>query len=256
MKKTILLATSLLILCACKKDSLPEDETVTDICGNTYKTVTIGSQVWMAENLASTKYDTESERAGELIQEADGSGDIPYFVDSRIKENWTDKGVSAEELSDEQIKKLGLLYNWSAAMGFTAEESWEQKGLYDGDRQGICPNGWHLPSQVEWDELEKNVRTLCGDPETGREGKYLKSSTGWHEGGNGTDNVKFNILPAGGSDGKQIICVGRYAQIWTSTAYNNEEAYDDWLNYNSEDIVAFDSLKKNARSIRCVRNAK
>lgn len=258
MKKSILFASSLLILCACEKNPSPKDDTVTDICGNTYRTVTIGNQVWMAENLASTKYDTESERAGELIPKGDGSGSgyEPYFVDSRIKEHWTDNGTFAKNLKDEQIKKLGLLYNWSAAMGFTAEESWNQKGLYDGNRQGICPNGWHMPSQVEWDELEKSVRGICGDTKTGMEGKHLKSATGWHKDGNGTDDVKFNVLPAGGSDGKQIICVGNYAQIWTSTAYDNEEAYDDWLNYDSDDVVAFDSLKKNARSIRCVKNAK
>lgn len=162
----------LLALVACEKnDPDPKAETVTDICGNTYSTVTIGNQVWMAENLESTKYDTESERAGEVIPESDGSGSgyMPFYVDSRIREKWTDKGTFAEDITDEQIQKFGLLYNWAAAMGYAAEESWKQVGMYDGDRQGICPNGWHLPSQVEWDELERTVRTMCGDPKTGLE---------------------------------------------------------------------------------------
>ncbi len=262
----VALAGVVMAFSACKKNdsgSEPEKETVTDICGNTYKTVKIGTQTWMAENLACTKYDTESELAGGVIAEGDGkgSGFQPYYMDSRIKEKWTDKGKFADNISDEQIKKLGLLYNWAAAMGYaTAEEAWKKEGIYEGNRQGICPNGWHLPSQVEWDLLEATVRDICGDAKTGTEGKHLKSKTGWasSEGITSDDAVNFCALPAGESDGSQIICVGAYLQIWTSTALTGkfqDEAYDDWFTFNSDDIVSFDSYKKNARSVRCLKNS-
>lgn len=258
---SIALVAMLLALCACQKNE-PAADSVTDICGNTYKTVKIGNQIWMAENLACTKYDTESELAGGVIAEGDGkgSGYQPYYVDSRIKEKWTDGGKFAGNITDEQIKKLGLLYNWAAAMGYaTAEEAWNKTGTYDGNRQGICPNGWHLPSQDEWDLLETTVRDICGDEKTGFEARHLKSKTGWasKEGITSDDALNFCALPAGESNGSQIICVGAYLQIWTSTALTSkyqDEAFDEWFSYNSDDVVAFDSFKKNARSVRCVKN--
>ncbi|MCQ2336246.1 MAG: hypothetical protein MJ010_03585 [Paludibacteraceae bacterium] len=260
----VALAGVVMAFSACKKNDSgsepkpePKKETVTDICGNKYSVVKIGTQTWMAENMACTKYDTESELAGGVIAEGDGkgSGFQPYYMDSRIKEKWTDKGKFADNISDEQIKKLGLLYNWAAAMGYTNEEALNQTRMYDGNRQGICPNGWHLPSQVEWHELESAIKEEYDEGKTGTEGKHLKSSSGWFENGNGTDDKGFCVLPAGGSDGDKLLNVGYYAQIWTSTAYDNEEAYDDVFMYNSDDIVAFDSYKKNARSVRCLKNS-
>lgn len=251
-------ATVLAVVVSCGKDNGdPKSMTVTDIDGNTYGTVQIGNQIWMAENLACTRYDTESERAGEYILQGIGENDAytPYYVDSRVKENWTDNGKFADKITDEQIKRLGLLYNWAAAMGFTAEEAWNQVDKYDGDRQGICPNGWHLPSRDELEVLELNVAATCGDTRSGFEGKHLKSATGWHSDGSGTDDLAFCLLPAGGSDGKQIINVGYYTHIWSSTARTNDKAFDDQFVYNTDDIQAFYSLKKNARSVRCIKDS-
>ncbi|MDR0517648.1 MAG: hypothetical protein LBH25_11450 [Fibromonadaceae bacterium] len=112
----------------------------------TYKTVKIGEQTWMAENL---KYNA--------------------------------KGSKCYDNKEENCQKYGRLYNWETA-------------------KKACPSGWHLPSNEEWDKL---YRYADGDKGTGSPymsetaGKLLKSSSGWYNGGNGTDAYNFSALPGG-----------------------------------------------------------
>ena len=111
--------------------------------------------------------------------------------------------------------------------------------------RGICPMGWHLPSNTEWETLF----TAVGGPFTA--GKILKSESGWAFDGNGTDDVGFSALPAGvrGNYGN-IYGDGRYAHFWSSTEY----AHIMGLNFNYESAsLGYDGVD-NGVSVRCVKD--
>ena len=149
----------------------PVSDTVTDVDGYVYRTVTIGSQTWMAENLRVT---------------CDPSGNpiTSYFYDD-------DPANGA---------RYGRLYTWDVAMnGSTAEGA-----------QGICPDGWHIPTDAEWYELFNH---LDGEALAGA---HLKpgGSTG------------FDALLAGGADFRgNYVYMGEFALFWSSTEVSDERAY-------------------------------
>lgn len=131
-------------------------ETLTDIDGNVYNTVQIGSQCWMKENLRATKYAN-----GTPISVGDDSYSTSiacYYYPDNDAGNVTD---------------YGLLYNWKAAMGGSSSSVSNPSGV-----QGICPIGWHLPSAAEWSQLVSGVTPLevnnCGNA------KKFASQTGWN----------------------------------------------------------------------------
>src|SRR4029078_12512714 len=114
----------LILVISCKKDN-ETPATVTDIDGNVYHTVTIGTQVWMVENLKTTKY-----RNGDLIGTT-----IPATLDisseSTPKYQWAYKG------EESNVATYGRLYTWYAV----------------ADSRNVCPTGWHVPSDAEWTTL-------------------------------------------------------------------------------------------------------
>jgi Fibrobacter succinogenes major domain (Fib_succ_major)./Collagen triple helix repeat (20 copies). len=122
-----------------------------------YRTVTIGDQTWMAENL---NYEVET-----------GS----YCYNDTLS----------------NCQKYGRFYTWAAAVGKSETECGLGKicDLGNGKVRGICPEGWHLPDTTEWGELNKAV----GGRETA--GKKLKSTEGWNNNGNGTDDFGFSAVP-------------------------------------------------------------
>ena len=155
--------------------------------GTIYKKITIGTQTWMAENL---NYD---------IPESDDGTNLCY------------------ENSADNCEKYGRLYRWYTAMDI--DESYYDK-LWNGsdiNHQGICPVGWHLPSDAEWDTLVNFV----GDSLTA--GKKLKSQNGWRNNGNGTDEYGFSALPGGRSTGGSSFYNAFEDGYWWSAteAYNN-----------------------------------
>ena len=207
--------------------------------GRTYKTVVIGSQTWMAENL---NYKT---------------------ADSYCYED-----------SSKNCDEYGRLYTWAAAMDSAGK--WTTNGKGCGFKKtcspkypvrGVCPSGWHLPTKEEFETLFSTVggRTIAG--------KMLKSASGWgklHSRGNGSDDYGFSVLPAG-----MRYDDGHYqdrwtdASFWSSTESGDYGAYIIYFNgtddhdgpsrvsiFNYEDsIVDQSSLEKNEGfSIRCVKN--
>ena len=122
-----------------------------------YRTVTIGKQTWMAENL---NYEVET-------------------------------GSSCYNDTLSNCQKYGRFYTWAAAVGKSEDECGYGKYCNLGNEKvrGICPEGWHLPDTTEWGELNKAV----GGRETA--GKKLKSTEGWNNGGNGTDDFGFSAVP-------------------------------------------------------------
>ena len=160
--------------------------------GQTYKTVQIGSQTWMAENL---NYETASS----------------YCYND----------------SASYCAKYGRLYTWAVAMDSAG--TWTTNGKGCGNDKtcsptypvrGVCPSGWHLPTQTEWNTLF----TAVGGQSTAS--TKLKSSSGWNSDGNGTDSFGFSALPAGGRDNGGYDYEGYGAYFWSSTENDNDFACD------------------------------
>ena len=178
-----------------------------------YKIVTIGEQIWMAENLAYLPSVSKPEDA------ATSDGDPLYFVF-----NYDGKDVNAAKATKE-YKTYGVLYNWYAAMNQKNATGGNADAIPSGI-QGICPNGWHLPSKAEWKKLENFVADelapVEGNVWTDDEGnKYSDKdcknvwsaltgkldADGWGESGmidenpdlakGPRDTYGFNVIPAG-----------------------------------------------------------
>ena len=225
----------------CRTDSVDTCEygTLTDERdGQTYKTVTIGTQIWMAENLnyaytgVPYKYTYK---------------DSSYTSDST---SWCYDNVPAN------CAKYGRLYTWAAAMDSVGTWSANGKGCGDGKTcsptypvRGICPEGWHLPDTTEWHTLF----TAVGGKSTA--GKMLKSTSGWNISGNGTDAYAFSALPAGSRYiNGNFNFEGNYASFWSSTEDDSYYAYDLHLRYDFGNAYLYNDLKTYGLSVRCVKD--
>ncbi|MBG0858656.1 MAG: hypothetical protein IQL11_04070 [Bacteroidales bacterium] len=199
---------------------------VSDIDGNDYMTIQIGTQVWMAENLRTTRY-------------SDGTS-IPYITESTE----TTHGFSwyNNELSSYKTV-FGALYNWYAV----------------ADSRNLCPTGWHVPTSTEWSTL----KTYLGD-ETVAGGRLKeKGTTHWLSPNYGGFNESgFSALPGGwyyfeeGFNLSQFNNIGYQGSWWTSTSAYPGTLYADiviigWSGpYLSGDL----SNKLNGFSVRCIKN--
>ncbi|MFZ4465321.1 MAG: FISUMP domain-containing protein [Bacteroidales bacterium] len=228
-----------------------ETAMVKDVDGNTYKTVKIGDQWWMAENLKTSHY-------------ANGT-EIPLITGS---ESWasleyTDKAFCYYDDSASNAQIYGALYNWAAAMNGAGSSE-----LIPSQVQGACPTGWHLPSDGEWMELEMNLGMsyeevwLVGWRGT-NEGTKMKETTGWFENGNGTNSCGFAALPAGIRDDKGIFSdAGKIVHYWSTTEYFNFTtlAFNRKLSYKQSGIGFFHAShlygypKNFGFSVRCLKD--
>jgi uncharacterized protein (TIGR02145 family) len=194
--------------------------------GQTYKTVTIGTQTWMAENL-----NLET--------------DYSYCYND----------------SAEYCDKYGRLYTWAAAMDSVGTWSTNGKGCGYGNVcsatypvRGVCPEGWHLPSHEDWWILLRAV-----DPDGGyvglTSGKALKSKTGWNDNGNGDDAFGFAALPAGHRGVRDgFHWIGESARFWSSSG-GDTYAYYVYMSMDG-DIADLDNLSpKFGYSVRCIKDS-
>lgn len=207
--------------------------------GQVYRTVKIGDQTWMAENL------------NYAYNEPTAQEDSSSFCYNNIAES---------------CAKYGRLYLWSAAMDSAAVFSDDSKGCgYNHNRtcsasepvRGVCPEGWHLPSYDEWNTLV----TAVGDSSTA--GTMLKSQTGWAaEKGTpaGSDAYGFSALPAGyrsDADNNPGIyhfdIVGNSAYFWSSSVRYGS-GYFMTLEFNCEKAEMFGTGQAYAVSVRCLKD--
>jgi len=213
---------------------------VTDIDGNTYNSVKIGSQIWMAENLKVTKY-------------PDGTPIVNGTAVPNI--GYTDKYYFIYQDDPNYKNTYGLLYTWSATTnGFSSSAN--PSGI-----QGVCPTGWHVPAN---DEKTQLINYLAGPGEAG--GK-LKSTgtTYWQSPNTGASNESgFNALGTGTffyqlAHRYEYGLINQWNSIWTATTNPNHvdqtTAYAFTLGYNipSSDIDNSDN-KGNGESVRCVKD--
>jgi uncharacterized protein (TIGR02145 family) len=149
--------------------------------------------------------------------------------------------------------KYGRLYSWATAMGIGTKYNREWWGGSDENHKGICPGGWHIPSDYEWDILMDFVGLS--------EGLKLKATYGWnsndYEGvsGNGTDDYRFSALPGGnGNSDGGFGDVGTYGYWWSASESDDETAYNRYMGYNL-DFMEWDYVDKSDWfSVRCIKD--
>ncbi len=163
--------------------------------GKTYKTVKIGNQVWMAENLAFKP----------------SSGNYWAYDDD-----------------NSNVAKYGYLYDWETA-------------------NNVCPVGWHLPSDNEWTVLTDYL----GD----EAGTKMKSTSGWKDGGNGTNESGFNGFPGGCRDyNGDFDGIGYYGYWWSSSEDDTFYAWGRKLGSNFGGVFSYYGYKADGFSVRCLRD--
>lgn len=210
--------------------------------GQTYHTVMIGSQCWMRENL------TIGEVINTNLMQTDNDVIEKYCYND-------DPSLCAI---------YGGLYQWDEMMRYDTSSS---------KNQGICPDGWHIPSDMEWKVLEGAIDSLygVGDPiwdqlaDRGyNAGKYLKSKELWKEAGKGSDLYCFTGLPAGAVKhiGGRMYGLGSYSCFWSSTQVNSHQSISRSLTYKwrpfkytaGDKVGRYNSYKRSGFSVRCLKD--
>ena len=201
--------------------------------GNIYQTVTIDNQVWMAENL---KY-LPNVVTPTIISDTD-----PYYyvydyygndvVEAKIEENYTTYGV---------------LYNWPAAMAGSTSSNANPSAV-----QGICPAGWHLPSEAEWAQL---IDYLGGEYVAGGKLKEI-GLMNWEDPNEGaTNEAGFKALPGGYNGwGGYFEELGTQGYWWSATDNSSEFSWSSKMNYDDDGVSVQGNYKQFAYSVRCVKD--
>ncbi|MCX6258772.1 MAG: fibrobacter succinogenes major paralogous domain-containing protein [Bacteroidia bacterium] len=208
--------------------------TITDYDGNTYNTVQIGSQCWMKENMKTTHY-------------SDGTALIDDTNAGDISGNFITKFWFVYNNTMSVKTTYGLLYTWAAIMNGANSSSSNPSGI-----QGICPTGWHIPSDAEFTQL---INFLGSDSIAG--GKLKEAgNTHWNDPNSGATNSSgFTALP----------CGGRYAGAvfgglftdgiwWSATESDASYSWERCVGYDHEQVHRLNYYKSTGFSVRCVRD--
>ncbi len=209
-----------------------------------YKTVKIGDQIWMAENLAYLPSVSPSSQ---------GSASAPHYYVNGYQ------GIDvAAAKQHANYKTYGVLYNWPAAMAGAASSSANPSKV-----QGVCPAGWHLPSDAEWKQLEMALGMTRSQADASglrgnNQGTQLKTTSGWASNGNGTNTSGFSALPGGCRfDGIGTFhSVGNNGYWWSSTELGSSHAWFRGLDKRTDYVYVerVGSSKAYGISVRCVRD--
>ena len=224
-KNVILLAV---ILCCIELPGL-QAQTVRDIEGNVYKTVTIGKQVWMKENLKTTKYNDGKAIPLVTDDKAWGALTTPAYC-------WYNNTAAASKNTN------GALYNW-----------------YTVNTNKLCPKGWHVPADAEWRIL---TTYLGGESVAG--GKLKETGTAhWESPNTGATNESGFTAFSGGSrnhagafdiSGSNAIFFRSNACWWSSSELTDFNAFYRRLYNTLSDIYSSLSVKQSGYSVRCLKD--
>lgn len=177
--------------------------------GKIYRTVSIDSQVWMAQNL-----------------------------------NYFRVGVCYNK-DFESCSKYGRLYNWAEVMNGSSSSTASPSGV-----NGICPAGWHVPSNAEWQIM---LTAVGGGTAAGTK---LKSTSGWNFSANGIDLYGFRALPAGyyaAEDGSSGY-IGYFGNWWSTTEYSASHVLNRTMDSDNADVFIEVDSKVNRYSLRCAQD--
>ncbi|NLA15939.1 MAG: hypothetical protein GX877_05310 [Bacteroidales bacterium] len=215
MKKILFALLAFALFYSCTPQEVPIFTFTDSRDGKEYKMVKIGTQIWMAENLAFMPYVTNlSEEVTTKKQ---------YFVYDY------DGGDLAAAKATENYETYGALYNWHAAL--TA-----------------CPDGWHLPTHEEWKQLAGHVKNNVG-------GRLKAITHWKEPNINANNRSGFSALPGGAlSHPLQYRDIGEAGYWWTATADDQENARCLELSYQHNVGLETQTFKADGLSVRCVRN--
>jgi len=220
--------------------------TISDIDGNNYKTITIGTQTWMAENLKTKKYNN-----GDFIGTT-SPATLQIYNESNPKYQWAYDG------GERNVFNYGRLYTWYTVT----------------DNRNLCPTGWHVPTEIEWTTfaayLTNNDYGYLGNKSYPGEGYYLAKSmasqSGWNtssmagEAGNDQANNNtsgFSALPGGVVYNGYFNSIGELGEWWSSTTSGISTANTAWCRYmvyNYHGLSRYESSKIMGLSVRCIKD--
>ena len=206
----------------CIKDTALLPFKVIDIDGNAYDTVHIGTQVWLKQNLKTTKF---------------SNGDaIPNYVSNSTYSNLTTAAYSNYNNDTATANIYGKMYNWYAV----------------NDSRGLCPTGWHVPTDNEFSALRAY---LGGDTIAGGKLKEVGLFY-WALPNTAADNVSgFTALPGGYRNTTgNYFNLTYYCYLWSATESTSTFAWYYYLSYNYATFNRIDNNKKLGHSVRCIKN--
>ncbi|MDR2554264.1 MAG: hypothetical protein LBC64_02440 [Fibromonadaceae bacterium] len=203
--------------------------------GEDYETVVIGKQTWLKRNLNYVPTDTG------------------VATNSRCYEDKSDN-----------CDKYGRLYDWATAMALPDNcNKASCASQIKPPHKGICPAGWHIPTNADWEKLFRYADGSSGTDspyKSGIAGKYLKAADGWNDyngvSGNGEDKFGFSALPSGTSyleDGN-FYNAGNSGYWWSASEINSINAFRRGMYYDSDSTSYYSYGKTLLLSVRCVRN--
>jgi uncharacterized protein (TIGR02145 family) len=203
---------------------------LSDADGNLYNTVLIGSQLWMTENLRTTKLNDNT-----AIPEIQ---DNAQWVSLTTPEYcWYDNNINFKST-------YGALYNW-----------------YTVNTGKLCPNGWRVPTDTDFSVLETTLGMAASQAEVwgfrGTDhGLKMKNTSGWDENGNGTNSSGFTALPGGyryGLDGMFVLQT-TITYWWTASEHDADRGWYRRLDSSSDQAYRASTSKKGGKYVRCVKN--
>ncbi len=201
---------------------------VSDVDGKFYPSIIINGQEWMQQNLAVTKY-----RNGDPI---------PTGLSNTTWQNTTSGAYAIYNNDAANDTLYGKLYNWYAV----------------NDSRGLCPNGWHVPSDAEWSALINYLDPSAngGNTSPNAAGGKMKSTMGWATPNTGATNASgFSGLPGGFRIyGGSYAFIGDDGYWWSSTEIDSVYAWNSILYYDVSYAHASNNNKQNGFSVRCIRD--
>jgi uncharacterized protein (TIGR02145 family) len=203
---------------------------VTDADGNSYNTVTIGTQVWMKENLKTTKFNDGTDIP--MV-----TSEVAWAALSTAGYCWYNNDVTTNKAT------YGALYNW-----------------YTVNTGKLCPTGWHVSADAERKTLEIYLGMTQAEADAigwrgTDQGTQLKNTTGWQSGGNGNNTSGFAGLPGGARYGAgNFDGVGGLGYWWSSTETNSSNAWFCNLYYTNGNVCRENNNKQCGFSVRCLKD--
>ncbi len=253
----VIIIMAVCMMSACEKEEDEDPDDTTDVMqtglftdprdGNEYRTVKIGNQWWMAENL---KYLPDVKRPGY------GSAIVPFYYVYNYMGYDTAEAKVHSYFQVNSYKTYGALYNWPAAVAEDTSST--------GNIQGVCPQGWHLPSDQEWKQLEMHLGMTAVEADaTGWRGSFqgcnLATDTLWTEHvltqSAETGLSGFDALP-GGYRHRYGTFVNQKTEAmwWSSTSDTAMYAWGRYLSYNFTRVYRISAGRERGFSVRCVKD--